>query len=835
MIEKKTFHLVCNAHIDPVWLWQWQEGAAETIATFRTAAEICEENENFVFNHNEALLYKWIQEYAPDLFKRIQNLVKAGKWHIIGGWYLQPDCNMPSGESLLRQILVGKNYFKENFGIEPSTAVNFDSFGHTQGLVQILAKSGYDSYLFCRPDPAFMNLESENFIWIGYDGSEIVAKRFVDPLIYRSDFGKAKEKIVRHLDNEQNQYDCDLILWGVGNHGGGPSRIDVKNIDEIIKQRSDICIKHSTPENYFNQLYKNKDRLPRRSNDLNPWGIGCYTSMVRIKQMHRQLENELYMTEKMASSAAIHGLMEYPYEQMQQAICDLLTSEFHDILPGSSVQIVEEASLRQMAHGLEILDRIKGKAFFVLASGQPKAGDGEIPILVYNPHPFDVTQIIECEFSLVEIGGSNQFTQIEVVSESGQIPCQVEKELSNSHYDWRKRVVFSAQLKPNQMNRFDCRTKVISAKPGIDLKADDGNIVFKTKYLEVIINTKTGFIDRYRVNGVDCIGQNAFEPLVLQDSCDSWEMRAKSFPYVIGRFELMSDREGTWFSGIKKGVVDSVRIIEDGPIRSVIEVLLSFGRSFICQRYKLPKTGTEIEVEVLVQWNEKDHMLKLAVPSLIDDPQYLGQVAYGIAELPQDGTEVVAHKWVAVQSQNEDLVFTCVNDGVYGSDFSCEGGLRLTLLRSPAYASGPELAIPLIPQDRFTNRMDQGQRCFKLYLNAGKKSELMARIDRQALAQNEKPYALSYFPSGDGVKPLSLAVLEDDVVQITAIKRAQCDNGYVVRLFEPTGTKRKTVLSIPVIPKKINLTLEAFEIKSLYLNVVTGQYYEIDLLENKLK
>ena len=147
----KNVYLLCNAHIDSIWLWKWQEGAAEAISTFRTAANFCEEVDGFVFNHNEALLYEWIEEYEPELFGRIQKLVADGKWHIMGGWYLQPDCTLLSGESFIRQIEYGRRYFKEKFDKTPTTAINFDPFGHTRGLVQILKRNGFDSYLFMRP------------------------------------------------------------------------------------------------------------------------------------------------------------------------------------------------------------------------------------------------------------------------------------------------------------------------------------------------------------------------------------------------------------------------------------------------------------------------------------------------------------------------------------------------------------------------------------------------------------------------------------------------------------------------------------------------------------
>ena len=109
-------HLVCNAHLDPAWLWELEEGAAEVLSTFRIAAEFCERYEGFVFNHNEAILYRWVREFDPELFARIQRLVREGRWHIMGGWFLQPDCNMPSGESFVRQILVGRRFFSEHFG-----------------------------------------------------------------------------------------------------------------------------------------------------------------------------------------------------------------------------------------------------------------------------------------------------------------------------------------------------------------------------------------------------------------------------------------------------------------------------------------------------------------------------------------------------------------------------------------------------------------------------------------------------------------------------------------------------------------------------------------------
>lgn len=827
-MARRRIHLICNAHLDPVWLWEWQEGAAEAISTFRTAADLIEEFTGFVFNHNEVILYKWVEEYEPALFKRIQRLVRAGQWHIMGGWYLQPDCNMPSGESFVRQILMGKTYFKEKFGVEPTTAINFDPFGHSRGLVQILAKSGYDSYLFCRPDHRDLNLPNHDFIWQGYDGSLVYGSRVIG--WYNSQLGKVARKIHDWQKDHPNP-DFGAMLWGVGNHGGGASRVDLRAIRGLQRHRRQVDLIHSTPEAYFREVKKVRDTLEVVDRDLNPWGVGCYTSMVRVKQRHRQLENELYATEKMAATAAGQGLMAYPRAELDDAACDLMHSEFHDILPGSSIQPVEESSLRLMGRGLETLSRVKARAFFALAAGQPKARPGEIPILVYNPHPYPVRTIVECEFQLADANWRDEFTMPTVYRAGKPVPSQAEKELSNLPLDWRKRIVFDVELAPSQMNRFDCRLKVLPRKPRVRLKESNGRIRFKTRDLEVVVNARTGLIDRYRIRGVDYVGRNAFQPLVMKDNEDPWGMTVRSFRRPAGRFTLLPREPGTRFSGVTEGLLPSVRVIEDGEVRSVIEAVFGYDDSFICQRYKLPKRGTQIEVETRVHWNEKDKLLKLSVPTTGTEPDYRGQVAFGVGQLPTNGEEAVAQKWVAVVSTKDNRALTCINDGVYGSDFTPADGLRLTLLRSPAYAGHPLLERTIMPQDRYSPRQDQGERLFRFWLNGDRVAQRLAAIDREALARNETPFALSFNPPGMGKKPRPGALLHDDVVQLCAVKRAGRGHDLIVRLFEPTGRKRATTLSIPFAKARRHVTLGPFEIKTMRINPKTGRVREVNLME----
>jgi len=825
----QNFHLICNAHLDPVWLWEWEEGAAEAISTFRVAAELCEIFDGFIFNHNEVTLYKWVEEYEPELFVRIQKLVREGKWHIMGGWYLQPDCNMPSGESFVRQMLLGRLYFKEKFDSYPTTAINFDPFGHTRGLVQIMKKSGFDSYLFCRPDPVNCELPGEDFIWTGYDGSEIIGHRALE--MYNSPKGQADHKVKEWLEKKQHNPVASL-LWGIGNHGGGPSRLDLVQLQELISSSQDTQILHSTPEAYFQELKESGIELLHHKSDINPWAVGCYTSQIRIKQKHRLLENEIYMLEKMASHAALLSLTSYPYDDIHEALCDLMVTEFHDVLPGSSIQPVEEASLRLVDHGLEIISRLKAKTFFALAKGQRKADEGEIPILVYNPHPYPISTIVECEFQLSDQNWNDEFSLPVVYQEGVRLPSQAEKEQSNLNLDWRKRTVFQAVLAPGQMNRFDVQLEVLPRKPELELKTHNHRITFQNEEMEVIVNCKTGLIDRYRVHGIDAVKPGAFMPLVIEDDDDAWGMNVQSFRQVAGVFALMSPSEGTQFSGVTEQMLESVRVIEDGEVRTVIEAIFHYHDSFVVQTYKLPKSGTLIEVQLRVHWNEKSKMLKLSVPTPYEQAKYQGQVAYGMDDLPSDGKEVVAQKWTAVHDQENDFVMIEMNDGTYGSDYA-NGEMRLSLLRSPGYTGHPIHDRTIMPQDRYSNRIDQGERVYRFWFNAGKASELLTTVDRDALTVNEKPFALSFFPPGTGQRPESSLILSDSSILVTTFKKAERSEDYIIRLFEPTGQSRTTELHIPSLNMKQVITLGKFEIKTFKLNVTDKILSEVSMMESE--
>lgn len=834
-MSAKTLYLVCNAHLDPVWLWEWEEGAGEALSTFRTAVRFCKEFEDFIFCHNEAVLYEWVESLEPELFSEIQQLVKQGRWHIMGGWYLQPDCNMPCGESFIRQILLGKRYFMKEFGVEPKTAINFDPFGHTRGLVQILSKAGYSSYLFCRPAAEYLTLPEDDFIWIGYDGSEVLAHR--TPYHYNSERGKARERVEKWM-GENIEQKAGLLLWGIGNHGGGPSSEDLEQLQALFSENSGWNVKHGVPEDYFKALRSREDQLPRYAQDLNPWAVGCYTTMALIKQKHRQLENTYYLTEKMVTHASLQGMMDYPGRELQEALKGLLFCEFHDILPGSSIPQVETYALQRMDHSLEILSRLRAKAFFALARNEPVAKDGEFPLFVYNPHPYSVNETLVCEFQPQEPNFNRRSFWMPVMTDSqGKVlPLQLEKESSNISLEQRKRVVFSAELKPGQMNRFLCRLKEVKARDrGFERYSQkQGPLVFKSDHAELSIDEETGLVKSYRIDGVDFLKEGSFLPLVIEDYPDPWGMNVRAFRNILGSFALMTEEEAAGWAGVSGSKLAPVRIIEDGPVRTVVEALLKYNHSAICQRYKIPKKGSELEVEIRVLWNEKDRMLKLSVPTVFGDGTCKGQVAYGVEDFKRTGEELVAQKWVGVVSPDKKHALTIINEGTYGFDYA-QGEVRASLLRSAAYSAHPvEKGLPLVPQERFEPRTDQGERMFRFWINAGRAMERLLFINREALIKNEKPMILPYFPPGKGKKTKPMLVVEDAAAEVAAIKMAEENNWLIIRLFEPTGKERKTRLTIPCLDLVFTLSLRGFEIKTIAVDLVTREIFQVDLMERKL-
>jgi alpha-mannosidase len=816
----KKIHLICNAHLDPVWLWPWEDGLAETISTFRIAADFCEEYAGFVFNHNESLLYEWIEEYDPALFARIKKLVENKQWHIAGGSFIQPDINNVSGESNIRQFLQGKAYFQSRFGVEPTTAYNFDPFGQPEGYPQILQGCGFDSYIFCRPAPVEWELPRGSFSWEDRSGSRVTARRSDDHYLTNGRVYSELETWLEHYKDEPET----MILWGVGNHGGGISHQEHDELQRFVKDHGESYeLIHSTPERFFAEGLQAHETLPVVKGEFQNNFPGCYTSMARVKHRHRRLENLMGVTERLAAWSWFNGNLPYPKAELEEAWKDILFLEFHDILPGSGVKSVENDALSRAGHAEEILRRIKMRGLVGMVQETAAAAEGSVPIFVWNPHGREIETVVECEYNISHLAVPRNNARIRLVDEQGlPVVFQREKEEANLNNDWRVRICFPVRLPAFGCRRFEASyTKEENASSFAVTRLQNDPFEFSNDEYRISLNPDTGLIDCFAESGNDSslVGENAFRPVIFEDLDHSWtcgdpdtfakakdELRNSSFPWgePVDEFHLATDRELLEIvaaPGGGKKITTPVAVVEDGPVRTVVEAVFACRRSYIVRHYVLGRTPASFEIKDYVFWNEKSKMLKVQIPLAFDLDGSMAETVYSaIYRKTQEAHhDVTGQRWLAAREQETGGRFLgCVSDCI-GAHSVHNGSLYLSLLRSPAYSSfglpdnAPEFS------ERFIVRQDQGEHSFRYGFTGGSKFDETA-LQQAADLFNLPPEWKVYFPNGDAEKP-RVAETRLDIsapnVQLCALKRAEDADGLIVRLRETGGNATAFTLTLP--------------------------------------
>ncbi len=793
----KKLHLICNSHIDPVWMWDWEEGLGEAISTFWQAEQFCREFD-YVFNHNEATLYEFIEEKDPALFADICPLIKAGKRHIKDGWYLQPDCNLPSGEAFVRQIALGRKYFQEKFGVRPTTAINFDSFGHTVGLVQILKKCGFDSYLFCRPMPEMLTLPAREFLWVGKDGSTVKATRAEDESIYCSGYGTALNDVKR----KASVYDTEevgIALWGVGNHGGLPSRKDLQDIAEYIKT-ADVEVVHSTPEQFFAEI----EPTAVWDKSLQPCLIGAYTSMQRIKQKHIELENYLFTTEKLCSIAALNGLYEKNYNAFETAEKRLAAIEFHDVYSGTCTQDGEKSCLQLADNAMTLLREEFDCAFFALCSQYQKAESGMFPIYLFNSQPFEKETVCETEFLMPKalVSDAEQYT-VTAYQDGKPIPTQCIKELSNINYNRRKRIAYHCKLKPLGITEIVFHVEVTPKEAFPETGQDE--IVLADSIKTARISRKTGLLESYRVNGKELLTCGAFAPMMYDDNADPWGWYMSNLGKNPVPFKLSDCKTGP-FAGLQ-----NVTVTERGDVLTEVESFFEQGSDFVRVCYKIYRDLPYTDVTVDVYHNEQQKAVKIKLPTALDG-DFIGQIPFGTDTFPKDGTEQCAHRFVGIRDGDKALAL--YNNCTYG--FSAEGGtLFATLLRGAAYCAHPIDDRPLIERNRYIPYIEQGKHAFSFRLSY----DSCSTLENNAQAFVNPPYSLPFFPHGNGSTAKNTLHIENNTISLSAFY--QTEDGYVLRLVNNNDTSSETMVEL--CGKTTNLHFGAYEAKTVLFD---GERFE---------
>ncbi|MAT45025.1 MAG: alpha-mannosidase [Anaerolineaceae bacterium] len=809
-MKNKKLHMIGNAHIDPVWLWQWQEGFHEVKASFRSALDRMNEFDDFIFVSSSAVFYEWVQQSDPAMFAEIKQRVKEGRWGIVGGWWIEPDCNIPSGESFVRHGLYSQRYFLKNFGVTAKTGFNVDSFGHAASLPQILKKSGIENYVFLRPMPHEKNLPARLFWWESDDGSRVLTFRI--PFEYLSWGKDVRMHAERCMDELKEPIDQIMCFYGVGNHGGGPTIENIESLHLLDQEKAFpaqlVC---STPDAYFQVARQADWPIPVVHDELQYHASGCYAVHSGIKRWNRSAENRLQAAEKWSSAAAWVLNRTYPTD-FEHAWKQVLFNQFHDIMAGTSLEEAYEDARNAMGEAISIADRNLNQALqaFAWKIAIPQE-EKTRPLVVFNPHAWPVQSNIEME-------ASNWPDSAVLVDDQGHLVAH--QRLQSSTITGRARLSFNADLPALGYRTY---TLVLEGKnvPSFEMVKASDQILSNGRY-RLEIDETTGNITSLRDLTLDLevFSGDAARAVVLDDPSDTWGHNYYSWNNEIGDFKA-----------------SDVRLIEHGPVKSVIQVVSHYENSTLIQRFCMYPDRDQIDVTVTVDWHENYKMLKLRFPVNVKFMKVTRDVGYGISETFANGQEYPFQQWVDVSGTSRDkdvsYGFSLLNDGKYSLDVNVRD-IGLTVLRSPAYAHH----IPAQPQPgRFYRYIDQGLQTFHISLLPHQGSWESSQTVQRAVELNQKPSALfaTFHPDGD--LPLSdsfISVLSSSVL-ITTLKQAEEGDDLIIRAVETQKTQADCVIKLPHWQRTITAQFGPSEIKTFRVPKDPSlQVVETNLLEKEM-
>jgi alpha-mannosidase len=428
-LKRFKIHLVGNAHIDIAWLWRMAETMALTKNTYETVIKNMGEYPELTYAQSQAVTYDWIEKKYPDLFQAIREKVKSGRWEIVGGMWVEPDCNLISGESWARQLLYGKSYFRDKFGVDVRIGWNPDSFGYNWNMPQLYTLGGIDSFitqkLWWNDTTVFPHFL---FNWQGVDGSTILT--YMPPLSYASQLKLAE------VAHGVSKYEAttglkeSLILYGLGDHGGGPNREILDRVRDYGKLPLAPRFVHTTPSPFLQQKRREKLDLPLWKDELYlEYHQGTFTTQGAVKKNNRRTEAALATAEKLAAIAWLLG-DPYPRNELEKCWKSALTLQFHDILPGSSITPVYRDALETYKEVRKELARLQERTLERIAGMISPGKAGQRRIVVFNLLSWarnDVVELLyappdrqEYQYDIRDDAGADVLSEVERASPDGK-------------------------------------------------------------------------------------------------------------------------------------------------------------------------------------------------------------------------------------------------------------------------------------------------------------------------------------------------------------------------------------------------------------------------------
>lgn len=785
-MKQNKLHMIGHAHIDPVWLWRWQEGFHEVKATFRSALDRMKEYEDFIFVASSAAFYDWVEKSDPVMFEEIKARIQEGRWQVVGGWWIEPDCNIPNGESFVRHGLYGQHYFKEKFGVVARVGFNVDSFGHSGSLPQILKKSEIPYYTFLRPMPHEKGMPSRLFWWEADDGSCVLTYRI--PFEYLSWGKEVDDHVIRCANEIKAPFDEGMCFYGVGNHGGGPTVENITSIHRLSEDPNLPEIVCSSPEAFFDSVRSKDLPIPIVHSDLQMHAPGCYAAHSGIKHWNRLAENRLITAEKWSLLAA--WINNQPYAVFEQAWKSTLFNQFHDILAGTSLEAAYNDARDTYGEAMAIAERALNYAVqsFAWNINIPQQ-DNARPIAVFNPHTWHVKTYVELE--------SNKWKDDAVMVDAQDQPVPFQK-IPSATVTGRVRLGFLADLPPLGYQVYHLMP---TRTPGTfqTVSASDG--VLENKRFRLEIDTETGYVTSLydKQSEVETFSGDAARPVVIEDTSDTWGHNTFKYDKVIGEFKATS-----------------VKLALHGTVKSVIRVTSIYEKSTLIQDFTMYPDRDQIDVHVVVDWHEQFKMLKLRFPVNVKFMRVVNETAYGHLECAANGDEMPFQGWVDVSGTSRDKEipygFSLMNDAKYSLDVNVRD-IGLTILRSPPYAHH----IPAtVDGDRLHSFIDQGIQSLSYAMLPHTGSWETAGTVNRAAELNQQPIALFVTAHSEGRLPqvASFIEVQPSNIVVSVLKQAEDSDDLIIRAYETTKTSTHAVIKLPKWKHVIEANFLPCEIKT---------------------
>ena len=843
MADKPKVHLIGHAHLDPVWLWRWQEGYAEIKATFRSALDRIAEYPDFIFTSSCAAYYQWVEENAPEMFEEIRLRVKEGRWNVSGGMWVQPDCNMPSGESFARHFLYSQSYFWEKFGVKAVTGFNVDSFGHNASLPKLFIGAGIENYVMMRPDKhENPELPEGIFWWEANDKSRVLTFRLIDNYLTNPPFEKdlfedrPDVKKLRNCMQIADDAGCDLMhFYGVGNHGGGPTIRTIEAYNKIESIEGETRLSMSSPDLYFEEMRKQGD-YPIWKDELQHHASLCYSAHSEIKRNNRRAENRLTVAEAFSVMAKRLVGFDMPKERMDKAWQNVLFNQFHDIICGCSIREAYEDAREVHGEALNIAGEVINAAiqrisWAIDTSGglrtkRSKESDWSFweldnlgtPIVVFNPLSWQreiPVQLARPVKSVTDESGKPMSVQTVRASRSNAEDKWDSLFLADvPAMGWR---VYWAYLskEPEAATEYEG----VSTKKQSQLRT--GEYFLENDFLRLEIEPGSGYIKSLFDKKANCevFSGSGGVPLVIDvQHSDTWGHDLFSFREIVGRF------------GDAK-----VQLVESGPVRGKIRVTSTYGNSTLRQEFILYQEAREIEVRVWLDWREKFKLLKLSFPVDVENPKATYDLPFGHLERSVNGTEEAGQMWFDlagnIGNRRDEYGLAILNDGKYSFDV-LENDMRMTVANGSLYAdhyAGEH-------RDELAEYLDQGIQEFRYALRPHAGGWHDAGVVRSAISLNTENFHINEtYHEGPLPQCFEGVMVSDENCVISALKPAQDGNGQILRAFESAGRDITTTIKLPLLGRDVSMELPANSVRTLRLPEDEKKPYMLcDLVEREI-